>query len=247
MVTQQLAPTAAAARLQVAPTSPSPRLADEPDRPKPLPADEQGLLEALLRGDEAAFVHLVERYHSSFVRLARAYVGEVIAEEVAQEAWLGILRGLHQFAGRASLKTWMYRILINGAKRRALRERQSLPFSAVWETTSEPFEPAVGADRFRGPGDAWPGGWVSCPQSWGEAPEERLLSKEVRNQIERAIDGLPPSQRSVVLLRDVQGLSAAEVCAALQVSEANQRVLLHRGRSRVRRVLEAYLGRPSEA
>ncbi|MBV9322971.1 MAG: sigma-70 family RNA polymerase sigma factor [Chloroflexi bacterium] len=132
-------------------------------------------------------------------------------------------------------------MLVHCARARLRREQRSIPFSAMWDAATERFEAAVAAERFRGPGEQWSGGWVSFPPAWGEAPEERLLSREARGQIQAAIDRLPPSQREVVLLRDVQGWSAAEVCDALMVSEANQRVLLHRGRSKVRQALEAYL------
>lgn len=214
------------------------------------PNDNQGeaqLVAALRSGDEAAFARLVEQHHAGMIRLARSYVHDrAIAEEVAQETWLAVLRGLDGFASRSSLKTWIFRILANCAKQRAGRERRSLPFSSAWEATAEPFEPAVAPERFRGPGEQWWGGWVSFPSSWGDAPEERLLSCEARGQIQAAIDRLPASQRKVVLLRDVQGWTAAEVCDALQVSEANQRVLLHRGRSKVRLALETYLTDPGE-
>ena len=217
----------------------TPRTAE--DR-KPFSADEDRLLEALLRGDESAFVELVNRYHATLVRLATAYVRDrAVAEEVAQDTWLAVLRGVHQFARRSSLKTWVFRILINTARHRAVRERRCIPFSAAWDAASGPFEPAVASQRFRGPAEQWPGGWISFPPSWEDAPEQRLLSREVRHQVQSAIDKLPLSQREVVLLRDVQGWTAAEVCVALQISESNQRVLLHRARSKVRQALEEYL------
>jgi RNA polymerase sigma-70 factor (ECF subfamily) len=204
--------------------------------------DETRLVARLRDGDEAAFAELVDRYHTGMVRLATVYVrDEAAAEDVAQEAWIGVLRGIDRFEARSSLKTWIFHILINRAKTRATREQRSIPFSALWDADTAPFEPAVEPERFRPPGAQWAGGWVSFPQSWGAAPEERLLSGEAREQIQACIDTLPPSQREVVVLRDVQGWSAEEVCAALQVSEANQRVLLHRGRSKVRRALERYL------
>lgn len=207
--------------------------------------EELALVEALRSGDEAAFDVLVTLYHPALVRLATIYVRDIsVAQEVAQETWLGVLRGIHRFEGRASLKTWLFRILVNCASVHAARERRSIPFSATWDAASEPFEPAVGPERFRAPDEHYPGGWVSFPSSWADAPEERALSREARGQIQAAIDRLPPSQREVVLLRDVQGWTAAEVCAALGVSESNQRVLLHRGRSKVRQALESYLTDP---
>ena len=207
--------------------------------------DDTSLVQALRTGNEAAFVDLVDRYHAGLVRLAMLYVHDrAVAEDVAQETWVGVLGGLGRFEGRSSLKTWLFRILVNCARTRAVRERRSVPFSAAWDATSEPFEPAVAPERFRGPGEQYWGGWVSFPSSWGDAPEERALSREARGEIQAAIDRLPPSQREVVLLRDVQGWTAAEVCDALHVSESNQRVLLHRGRSKVRQALETYLAQP---
>jgi RNA polymerase sigma-70 factor (ECF subfamily) len=209
---------------------------------KPHESDEH--LVALLRaGDESAFAQLVEVHHATMLRLAMGYVhDQQVAEEVVQEAWLGVLRGLDRFEERSSLKTWIFHILANTAKTQAVRERRSMPLSALPDPPAESFEPAVEPERFL-PLDAprWPGHWVSFPQGWGDAPEERLISWETKSQIRAAIDALPPSQREVVSLRDVHGCSAEEVCSALRISEANQRVLLHRGRSRVRRALELYL------
>ena len=213
----------------------------------PVPAshraeDESQLVAALRSGDEDAFTRLVERYHSGMIRFAQQYVPDrSAAEGVVQEAWLGMLRGLNRFEGRASLKTWIYSIVLNCARSRARRDRRTIPFSAIERPTDEPFEPAVDPSRFRGPDDQYPGGWVAFPRSWGDAPDERLLAAEARQHLQAAIDALPPSQREVVLLRDVQGFSADETCTILNVSEVNQRVLLHRGRSRVRRALERYL------
>jgi RNA polymerase sigma-70 factor (ECF subfamily) len=165
-----------------------------------------------------------------------------IAEEVVQETWLAVLRGLDRFEARSSLKRWISSILVNCAKTRATRERRSIPFSAVWDHGAEPFDPSVEPERFR-PDDApqWQGGWVSFPQSWNDAPDERVLSQETQSQIRACIDTLPASQREVVVLRDVHGFTAEETCSVLQISDVNQRVLLHRGRSKVRRALELYL------
>jgi len=203
--------------------------------------DDVSLVERLRAGDEAAFGALVDRYHASFVRLAVGYVRDrSIAEEIAQEAWLGILRGLHQFAGRASFKTWMFRIVVNCAKHRAVRERRIVAFSEQWETGEEA-EPAVPSDWFRGSGDQWPGGWLVFPGDWGDEPEQRLLSAETRRELAAMIERLPFRQRQVLVLRDVDGLSASEVCETLQLSESNQRVLLHRARSTLRRLLADHL------
>ena len=212
-------------------------------RKTPDPAsDERALVDRLRQGDEAAFGALVDRYHASFVRLAVGYVRDrSIAEEVTQEAWLGILRGLHQFAGRASFKTWMFRIVVNCAKRRAVRESRSVPFSKQWDMEEDPSDPAVPADWFRGSGDQWPGGWLVFPGDWGDEPERRLVSAETRRELAAMIERLPVRQRQVLVLRDVDGLSASEVRDTLQLSESNQRVLLHRARSTLRRVLSEHL------
>jgi RNA polymerase sigma-70 factor, ECF subfamily len=204
--------------------------------------DEAALVERLRRGDEDAFCVLVERYHGGFVRLATGYVRDrSIAEEVAQEAWLGILRGLHQFAGRASFKTWMFRILVNCARQRAMRESRSVALSEQWDTADDASEPAVPSRWFRGAGDQWAGGWLVFPGDWGENPERRLVSAETRRELAAMIELLPFRQRQVLVLRDVDGLSAAEVCETLGLSEANQRVLLHRARSTLRRRLSDHL------
>ena len=205
--------------------------------------DESYFIAALRAGDESAFVTLVDRYNDGLFRLAQMFVRDAaVAEEVVQDAWLGVLRGLNRFEARSSLKQWISTILINRAKTRATRERRSVPFSAVWNGSGvEPFEPAVEPERFQPEGSEWPGGWVSFPVGWNVAPDERFLSQEVQSQIRASIDALPASQRDVVVLRDVQGCTAAETCALLRISEINQRVLLHRGRSRVRRAIELYL------
>lgn len=195
---------------------------------------------ALRRGDEAAFLALVDRHHAALVRVATAYVGRrAVAEEVAQETWLAVVRGLDAFAGRSSLKTWIYSILVNRARTIAVREGRSLPFADLADAGAG--EPAVEPERFLPPGDADAGWWASYPRDWSTLPEARLLADEVRAQVEQAIAVLPPAQRTVITLRDVEGWSAAEVCTTLELSEANQRVLLHRARSRVRRALEQYL------
>jgi len=176
------------------------------------------------------------------VRLASLYVADrSVAEDVAQEAWLGVLRGIQRFEGRSSLRTWILRILTNVVKTRGQREASSIPFSSLWDPDAEPAEPSVDPDRFLPPDHPqWPGHWQDPPRSWEAIPEERLLSGETRAHLERAIGGLPPSQREVITLRDVEGWSSDDVCSALGISETNQRVLLHRARSKVRRALEYY-------
>jgi RNA polymerase sigma-70 factor, ECF subfamily len=202
-------------------------------------AAEAQLLDALRAGDEGAFAALVREYHSSLVRVARIYVSSLAAaEEVAQETWLGVLNGLDRFEGRSSLRTWIFRILTNIAKTRAQRDRRTLPFSALQDPGRVP-EAAVDADRFLDPEHPrWPGHWAVKPEAW---PEEALVAAETRGRIAEAIEALPATQRAVITLRDVEGWDSAEVCNALGLTETNQRVLLHRARSKVRGALESYL------
>jgi len=205
-------------------------------------AEEQELLDALRRGDEAAFVRLVETLGGSMLRLAMLHLGDrAVAEEVVQEAWLGVLRQLDRFEGRSSLKTWVLRIVSNRAQSRAVRERRTVPFSALAGGEPEAGEPAVDPDRFLPAGHRWAGHWASPPASWRDLPEELLLSRETMAEVERAVATLPAAQRAVLVLRDVDGLTAAEACQLLGLTEGNQRVLLHRGRSKVRAALERYL------
>lgn len=196
-------------------------------------------LDALRAGDEEVFMALVRRHQAAMVRVAQIYVSRRdVAEEVVQEAWVGVLRGLDRFEGRSSFKTWLFRIVTNLAKTRAVREGRTIPFSALRTPESVP-EAAVEPERFRPPDDpSWPGHWATKPSEW---PEGRLLETESLALIRDAIDALPDSQRAVITLRDVEGWSAEEVCNALELSETNQRVLLHRARSKVRRALERYL------
>jgi RNA polymerase sigma-70 factor (ECF subfamily) len=200
---------------------------------------EEKLLEALRAGDEAAFRELVREYQPSLVRVARIYVSnQAAAEEVAQETWLGVLNGLDRFEGRSSLRTWIFRILTNIAKTRAVRDRRTLPFSALQDPGRVP-EAAVDADRFLDPEHPrWPGHWAVKPEAW---PEDALLAAETRERLAEAIEALPASQRAVISLRDIEGWSSEEVRNALELSETNQRVLLHRARSKVRAALEEYL------
>jgi len=196
---------------------------------------EHELVAALRAGDERAFMELVDRYGPSMLRLARSFVSsQAVAEEVVQETWLGVLRGLDRFEERSSLKTWIFRILANVARTKGERESRSLPFSSLEQAGSD--EPAVDPSRF----DAG-GAWNSPPASWEDVPEDRLLSRETLGSIDAAIAMLPPAQRTVITLRDVNGWSSDEVCNVLDISETNQRVLLHRARSKVRRALEAQL------
>jgi RNA polymerase sigma-70 factor (ECF subfamily) len=204
-------------------------------------AGDRELLDRLRRGDEAAFAELVGGLYGSMLRLAMAHVGSrAVAEEVVQDAWMGVLARLDRFEGRSSLRTWILRIVANQARTRSVRERRTLPFSSL-DGLDEPAGPAVEPERFLPAGERWAGHWASPPRSWRDEPEQRLLSGETRAEVERAIDGLAPAQRAVIVLRDVEGLTAAETCQLLGLTEGNQRVLLHRARSRVRRALEQYL------
>lgn len=208
----------------------------------PAVADEVALIEALRRRDEAAFVELVDRYHASLVRLAQLYVADrAAAEEVVQDTWLGVLQGIDRFEGRSSFKTWLFRILTNKAKTRGVREARSVPFSTLFQAETEADEPAVEPDRFLPPEHQWAGSWAADPGNWTAQPETRLLSRETLARIRSAIDALPLAQREVITLRDVEGWSSDEVRNALQITETNQRVLLHRARAKVRAALADYL------
>jgi RNA polymerase sigma-70 factor (ECF subfamily) len=204
-----------------------------------LPRDETQLVERLRDGDEAAFVALIRTYGAGMLRTAQMYVSSrAVAEEVVQEAWLGVLKGIDRFEGRSSLKTWLFQIVANTAKTRGARESRSVPFSSFGD---DELGPTVAADRFRGEGEPFAGHWAAPPASWAGIPEERLFASETLDIIRREIERLPSSQRAVITLRDIDGLSAGEVCSALDLTEANGRVLLHRARAKVRAALEEYL------
>jgi RNA polymerase sigma-70 factor (ECF subfamily) len=206
-----------------------------------------GLVRALRAGDEAAFASVVREHGPSMLRVALLFVSSrAVAEEVVQETWMSVVKGLDHFEGRSSFKTWLFRILTNRAKTRAEREKRSIPFSALARPEGEDNSPVVDPDRFL-PADheQWPGHWAAPPRSWAGIPEERLLGSEALDVIRTAIENLRPAQRTVILMRDVEGWSAEEVCSALGVSEANQRVLLHRARSCVRSALENYFDEQS--
>jgi RNA polymerase sigma-70 factor (ECF subfamily) len=202
------------------------------------------LVQALRAGDEETFRTLVRDWHAPLLRVAQIFVpSRAVAEEVVQETWLRVLGALERFEGRSSLKTWVFRILVNTAKTRAQREARVIPFSAL-ESPGRVPEAAVDPDRFF-PADheRHPGGWSAPPR---DLPEERLLAAETRELIAAAIDSLPANQRAVLSLRDVEGWSSDEVRNALDLSEVNQRVLLHRARAKVRTALEAYLAPEDE-
>ena len=189
------------------------------------------LLVRLRAGDEQAFVVLVRRHHAAMLRLARGYVPSVaVAEEVVQDTWLGVLRGIGGFEGRSSVRTWLLRILVNRARTAGTRERRSVAIGDL--------ESAVDGSRFDGAG-----GWADPPERWIDEVEGRLDAAKMADRLRSAIDDLPDRQREVVVLRDIEGLTSEEVCGVLELSEGNQRVLLHRGRSRLRQVLETEFGR----
>ncbi len=201
--------------------------------------DDALMLAALRRGDEHAFVLLFKRYHRPLVRLAVRYVKrDDLAEEVAQEAWQGLLESLARFTLDASLKTWLYRILINCARARERKERRSVPLSSLEREGEE--GPAVTPERFQQEGHPWAGHWSSAPRKF--VLDDPAISAETRALISEAIDALPETQREVMVLRDVEGLSSEQVCNILALSDMNQRVLLHRARAKVRTLLEARLG-----
>jgi RNA polymerase sigma-70 factor, ECF subfamily len=198
-------------------------------------SDDDALVTRLRAGDEQTFAALVDGWSGWMLRLAREHVPTVsAAEEVVQETWLAVLEGLDRFRGEASLRTWVYRIVLNQAKRRGIRERRTVPFASL---APEGDGPTVDPARFQGTGDPHPGGWRQFPEEW---PEQVALTREVREVVTAALAELPPRQRVVVALRDLDGHSADEVCDLLEISAGNQRVLLHRGRAVVRAHLERY-------
>lgn len=200
------------------------------------------LVAALRAGDEAAFLDLVARYQRSMVRVARLHVpSDAVAEEVVQETWIAVLRGLDRFEGRSSLRTWIFRILTNQAKTRGERERRTVPLSALVAEETGGDAPAVDPWRFR-PADAptFAGHWSDHPERWGDV-EGRAIGTETRAVVATTLEQLPRLQRLVMTLRDIEGWPSDEVCKALGITPANQRVLLHRARSRVRAALERYL------
>lgn len=210
-----------------------------PGLPRGAGAPDLDQVRRILAGDAAAFSELVKAQQGILLRLARGYVRTpASAEEVVQETWLAVLEGLSKFEGRSSLRTWITHILMNKARTRATREGRSIPMSSL--VSEEEAGSGLDESRFT-PG----GSWSSPPTSWGsqDTPEGLLLNAETRTHLESAIDELPPVQRSVLTMRDLGGMSAEEVCNVLELSETNQRVLLHRARTRVRAYLEEHLGK----
>ena len=200
--------------------------------------DDAAAIAGLRARDERVFADLMRMYNGSLLRVAQLYVAtRAVAEDVVQDTWIGVLNGIDRFEGRSSLKTWIFRILTNIAKTRGQRERRTVPFSALERADGEG-EPAVDPSRFLPPDhERAPGHWAAKPDLW---PEERLLADETRLVVEAAIERLPPAQRAVISLRDLDGWSAEETRNALELTETNQRVLLHRARSKVRQALEDY-------
>jgi RNA polymerase sigma-70 factor (ECF subfamily) len=204
--------------------------------------NDEALVAALRRGDAGAFATVVDRHSSAMIRVALAYVpSRSVAEEAVQETWIAVMRGIDAFEHRSSLKTWIFRILTNIAVRSGARERRSVPFAAL-ARAEDTAEPLVAPDRFL-PADheLYPGHWAIPPARW-PTPEEGLLAGETHDVIADAIAALPPAQRTVISLRDIEGWSSEEVSEALEVSAGNQRVLLHRARNHVRNAIEGYFG-----
>lgn len=204
------------------------------------PPSEHQLVAAIRRGDEDAFVDLVTRYNASMLRLARVFVPtKAVAEDVVQETWLAVIQGIDRFEGRSSLKTWLFRILTNRAKTRGEREGRVIPASNTWQ--GEEGEPAVDPRRFHPDGSPNAGAWTSLPAAVPRTPDQQVLSKEFKKVVEAAVRKLPASQREVITLRDIEGVDSADVCSLLDITEGNQRVLLHRARSKVRAAVERYI------
>ena len=201
-------------------------------------AEETELLTRLRAGDERAFETLVERHYATMLAVARHHVkSRAVAEEVVQDAWLGVLKGIDRFEGRSSLRTWILRILVNIAKTRGAREARSVPFASL---SPEGDQAAVDPERFRSADDPFPGHWRAYPGNWHQLPEDALGNRETLDVVLATIHELPAPQRIVITMRDIHGCDSREVCEALDVSEGNQRVLLHRARSKVRGALERH-------
>lgn len=203
------------------------------------PADDQHLLARLRAGDEDAFTTLVRQQHGALRSFVRTFVASpATADEVVQETWLAVLTGLSRFEGRSSLRSWIFSIAANQARRRAVRDGRTILFSDFAPAANED-EPAVDPSRFNAAGY-----WHQPPRPWDDFTPERLAaSQQIRTALAAALDELPPAQRTVVILRDVAGCTAVEACNVLGISETNQRVLLHRGRARLRRLLEPVMER----
>ena len=212
-----------------------------PGRARYVPAmptgDDRDLVASLRAGDQQAFAAMIDGWSGSMLRMARLHVPtDSVAEEVVQDTWLAVLTGLDRFRGESSLRTWVYRILLNQAKTRGVRERRTVPFASLASDDADG-SPTVDPERFQGPDERYPGGWRQFPDEW---PEQSALSSEMHEVVRQALDLLPPRQRVVVAMRDLDGHPAEEVSELLGISTGNQRVLLHRGRAVVRAHLERY-------
>ena len=214
-------------------------MVNEPETLVGATPDDQRIIAGLRAGDEAVFTEMVDRYNGSLVRVAMRYVpSRAVAEEVVQDTWIGVIQGIDRFEGRSTIKTWLYKILIYRARARGERERRTTPMSAL---AGDDSAPSVPTERFRGSDALWAGHWATPPRRWDGDAEDRLLAGEARAVINAAIAELPLAQREVIMMRDLSQFSSAQVCELLGVTEANQRVLLHRARSKVRAALENYL------
>jgi len=208
--------------------------------PPQVPARDEVVIADLRAGDEAAFADMVRSWSPGMIRVARGYVSTAdSAAEVVQDTWLAVIEGIDRFEGRSSVKTWVYRILTNTAQRRGARESRQVPLSSRPDATR-----TIDPQRFQGPDEAYPGHWRELPSPWptpvAPTPEHQALSQEARSELDTALARLPERQRVVITLRDVEGLTSDEVCEVLEISAANQRVLLHRARASVREQLERY-------
>lgn len=222
--------------------SDTPRTTAEPE------ISEEALIAGLRRADERIFLALVTKYHAAMLRIATAFVlDSAVGEEIVQEAWLGVIKGIDRFEGRSSLKTWIFSILANCAKTRRSRESRTIPFSDLNPFEEYDDEPLVDPERFT-PADhpQWPNAWADPPSRWAYDPEDQVLTAEVMGCIQRAIAALPASQQAIITLRDIDGWPAEEVCNVLGLTETNQRVILHRARAKVRRALEMYFAEETQ-
>jgi RNA polymerase sigma-70 factor (ECF subfamily) len=213
----------------------------QPARPSGPAKSEDALLARLRRGDEGAFDELMNQHHGALIRMAMGYVADrEVAEEVVQDTWMAAIESLNRFEGRSSLRTWICGILIHKAKDRGVREKRHTTFSA-FESYDDDNDEAVDPSRFQQTGE-WAGHWAFPPQPWDDqTPEKLLASQQAVNAMQRAIDALPATLKEVLILRDVEGVDAKEVCEMLKITETNLYVRLHRARERVRAAVETYL------
>jgi RNA polymerase sigma-70 factor (ECF subfamily) len=217
----------------------------EPAKTPSLAKGEDSLIARLRKGDEGAFDELVSRHHGALIRMAMGYVADrELAEEVVQDTWMAVIESLDRFEGRSSLRTWIFGILIHKAKDRGVREKRHSTFSA-FESYDDEHDEAVDPARFQQSGE-WAGHWAFPPQPWDDqTPEKLLANRQAVDAMQRAIDELPATLKSVLILRDVEGVESNEICELLAITETNLYVRLHRARERVRQAVEFYLeGRP---